>query len=218
LHFDSYFGAIPECRRGLRSQQYYSLLHFEKMKNSILLLAVGCLSAAMLPGHAFAQNAGNLSDLAGSRPHNVSAQTVAPSNGLSSNGSSNGADAAGAVGRKALKDFHGRFANVTNEKWFFADRGFVAYCTQDGFTNRAYYDKKGHWQYSLKCCDENKIPRDVRNMVRRTYFDFKITMVQVIEIPDNVVYLVHLEDATSLKIVRVTADGDMDVYEDLTKI
>jgi hypothetical protein len=187
------------------------------MKKSILVLAVGCLSAAILPGHAFAQDIGNQSDVAGTQTHISSAQPAAPSNKVSSNGATAVAVEAGTISMKAIKDFKDRFTGVTDEKWFSLHGGFEATCIQDGFTNRAYYDKKGHWQYSLKFCTEKKIPVFVRSMVRRAYYDFTITLVQVIEIPGHTAYMLHLEDETTHKIIRVTEEGEMDVYEEFLK-
>jgi hypothetical protein len=188
------------------------------MKKTILALAVGCVSAVMLPAYVFAQATGNQADMAGMQTHIASTPATTSSNGAAFNGSSaNTAGGGTTISLKAARDFKDRFTNVTNEKWYATDGGFVAYFTQDDFRNRAYYDKKGRWQYSLRYCDEKKLPRDIRAMVKRSYYDFAITLVQVIEIPGHLAYLVHLEDATSFKIIRVTDEGDMDVYQEFSK-
>jgi hypothetical protein len=188
------------------------------MKKTILALAVGFLSAVMLPAYVFAQATGNQADMAGVQKHIASTPTTASSNGATFNGSSANSGGGGTtVSLKAIRDFKDRFTNATDEKWYATEAGFVAYFTQDDFRNRAYYDKKGRWQYSLKYCDEKKLPREIRAMVKRNYYDFAITLVQVIEIPGHLAYLVHLEDATSFKIIRVTDEGEMDVYQEFTK-
>ncbi len=187
------------------------------MKKTILALAVGCVSAAMLPTYAFAQATGNQADMVSMQTHIASTPSTASSSDATSHGSSANTAGGGTVALKAIRDFKDRFTNVSDEKWYASSDGLVAYFTQDDFRNRAYYDKKGRWQYSLICCDEKKLPRDVRGMVKRAYYDFAITLVQLVEIPGHMAYLVHIEDATSFKIIRVTEDGDMDVYQEFTK-
>lgn len=181
------------------------------MKKSFLLLAAGCISAAMLSGHVFAQDIKHPVDLASSQANNK------PAPAAFSNSSSANAAGAGTISEHALKDFKGRFVNAKDEKWFSRKDGFIVYFTQDGFRDRVYYNKKGRWLYSLKYCDENKLPRDIRATVKSTYFDLAITVVEIVEIPGHLVYLVHMEDATDIKIIRVFPEGDMDVYQEFKK-
>ncbi|HMI63045.1 MAG TPA: hypothetical protein VK518_19140, partial [Puia sp.] len=68
-----------------------------------------------------------------------------------------------------------------------------------------------------KDLSEKQLPRDVRAIVKSTYYDFVITLVRIIEIPDHMVYLVHMEDENSIKIVRVSEEYEMDVLEEFTK-
>jgi hypothetical protein len=193
------------------------LLRSFKMKKTILALAVGCVSAVMLPAYVFAQATGNQADMASVQTHIASTPATASSSNATLNGSSANTAGGGTVSLKAIRDFKDRFTNVTDEKWYPSSDGFVVYFTQDDFRNRVYYDKKGRWQYSLICGSEKKLPRDVRAMVKRNYYDFTITLVQLVEIPGHMAYLVHIEDATSIKIIRVTDEGDMDVYQEFTK-
>ncbi|HEX9510061.1 MAG TPA: hypothetical protein VF939_06230 [Puia sp.] len=183
------------------------------MKKSILVLVVGCVSAAILPGRLFSQDIRNQNDLASTQSNNKPVKAAASSYSSSAD---NAADV-NTISLKAIKDFRSRFSGVKDEKWYTLKSGFISYFTQDGFLNRAYYDKKGHWTGSLKYCSENKLPRDIRAIVKSTYYDFTITVIEIAEIPDHLVYLIHLEDAKNTKIVRVSGDGDMDVYQEFTK-
>lgn len=182
------------------------------MKKSILLLAVGCVSAAIFSDHVLAQSIRTQADVASAQTNH----TPAPVAASSDSSFANTADAS-TISLKAIKDFKGRFTDAKDEKWLTINSGFLAYFTQDGFKDRAYYDKKGRWQYSLKFCDEKKLPRDIRAVVKSTYYDFAITLVEIIEIPAHLVYLVHLEDTTNLKIIRVSEEGEMDIFQEFTK-
>src|ERR1700692_3553287 len=121
------------------------------------------------------------------------------------------------INTKALKDFSSRFENTSNAMWFEDKNGFVSYFVKNGYGNRAYYDKKGHWQYSLLFYGEDKLPRDIRATVKSTYFDLAITLVEEVQTTEGMAYVVHLEDKTSIKILRVSKDGEMETMQDLTK-
>jgi hypothetical protein len=162
------------------------------MKKSVFLVAAGCMLAVFIPGHIVAQAQGPYA-------------SIIPANLLDT------------INHRAIKDFNDRFENVEDAQWYKVKKGFVANFKQDGFRDRAYYNKNGRWQYSLKLYGENKLPLDVRTQVMSCYYNLAITFVEVIEIPEHLVYLVHLEGATTIKIVRVSDEGDMDVLQEFIK-
>jgi hypothetical protein len=186
------------------------------MKKSTLVLAVVFLTAAMTSGHAFAQSLSN------QVPSNNKQLGSAPVQMVdftynSFDPSSASPARMNEINVKAIRDFKGRFSTAKNENWYTVKGGFVSYFTLDGFGDRAFYDKKGHWQGTLRFCAENKLPVNIRATVKSTYYDFAITIIEIVEVPDHLAYLVHLEDKTSIKIVRVSEEGEMDVLEDYIK-
>ena len=180
------------------------------MKLTMLLAAAG-LSAVVISGQVFAQDTKIQADLAGT-PVKMKAGTA----GLS-DGSSAGVAAASTINLHAIKDFKVRFGNVQDERSYVIDKGFLAYFSLDGCRERAYYDRKGHWEASLTYGDEHKLPASIRDLVRRAYYDLPITCVTVIEVPGHVVYQVLVEDKANMKILRVTEEGEMDVTSELRK-
>ena len=62
------------------------------------------------------------------------------------------------INAKAIKDFQTRFADASNTMWFSDTNGFVSYFIKDGYGDRVFYDKKGHWQYSLIFYGETNFP------------------------------------------------------------
>jgi hypothetical protein len=121
------------------------------------------------------------------------------------------------VNAKAIKDFTVRYADAPDAKWYADKNGFVSYFVKDGFGDRVFYDKKGHWQYSLIFYTENKLPRDVRAAVRSTYYDMPITLVEEVQTTEAKVFIVHIEDRSNIKILRVSEEGEMDILQELTK-
>ena len=120
------------------------------------------------------------------------------------------------INAKAVKDFQTRFANA-DAKWYSDKNGLVSYFIQDGYGNRVFYDKKGHWQYSLIFFGQDKLPRDVRAAVRSTYYDLNITLVEEVQTIDNKVFIVHLEDKSNIKILKVNEQCEMEIMQELTK-
>jgi hypothetical protein len=181
------------------------------MKLRMLLTAAG-LSAAMTSGQLCAQDMKNQGELAGTTPSKMQAAPAglsdAPPAGLA---------AVSTINLHAIKDFKARFGNVKDERWYSIEKGFVAYFSLDGYRERIYYDRKGRWLASLTYGDEHKLPANIRDLVRRAYYDQSITFVQVIELPGHIVYLVHAEDKAILKILRVSEEGEMDLMNEFTK-
>ena len=174
------------------------------------ILAAALLSAVIISGQLSAQGSKSRVNLATTQSVNTSA--TASSDATPANSA-----AVSTISARAIKDFKSRFTKVDNEQWARIDRGFCAYCTKDGIKTRVYYDLRGHWQASLKYCDEFQLPHFIRDIVKRTYYDLAITFVNIIEVPDHTVYLVHLEDKKTLKIVRVNEEGEMDVMNEFEK-
>jgi hypothetical protein len=137
--------------------------------------------------------------------------------GASSEARTNAA-AASTINLRAIKDFKTRFANVKDEQWYTMEGGFITYFSNNGYPERVFYDRKGHWHASIIYADEHRLPADLRDLVRRAYYDQPITCVQILEVPQCTTYLVHVEDKSTLRILRVSEDGDIDVLQEFTKL
>jgi hypothetical protein len=118
---------------------------------------------------------------------------------------------------KALKDFKTRFTSSAEATWFTANYGIVSYFTQDGYTNRIYYDKKGNWVYSLLTYGENKLDRNVRKAVKMNFYDLDITLVKELQTTSGLVFIITLEDKTSLKILKINREGEMEIMQEMQK-
>src|SRR6266404_4904922 len=78
------------------------------------------------------------------------------------------------VHAKVLRDFVLRFDEVSYARWMPDSKGSTMYFIKDGFQSRAVYDVNGRWKYSLMLYGESKLPRDIRAVVKRQYFDLGI--------------------------------------------
>lgn len=119
---------------------------------------------------------------------------------------------------KAVRDFLKRGNEAINPEWMAVETGFVVKYTDKNKSNcRTVYNNKGGFSYTIRQYYENKMPRDVRAVVKSQYYDYTITLVEEIEeLSRPVVYVVHMEDATTLKNIRVS-DREIDVLEEYNK-
>ena len=112
----------------------------------------------------------------------------------------------------AVRDFIIRFDEVKNALWFAIPKGgYEAYFVRDGYGDRIIYDKSGGWLMSLITYDEDKCPRDIRGAVKSLFFDYDIILVQELHNRDGIEYIFYMEDTSTIQIVRVTRDNDVEV-------
>jgi len=185
------------------------------MKKVLFALSIGFTSIAALHNGAYAQNSENPVAFNDTKHFRSSIRNVAALESLAYMGTY--IPDAKTINAKAIKDFQTRYAGAENAMWFSDKNGFVSYFVKDGFGDRVFYDKKGHWEYSLLFFNEDKLPHDVRAAVKSTYYDLNITMVEEVQTPDSRVFICHLEDKATIKILKVNDEGEMEILQDLIK-
>lgn len=121
---------------------------------------------------------------------------------------------------KAVADFKTRFKDVDDERWQKqANGGFVAVFKKNDTRHIVWYSSRGKWESTLKGYNESVMPFEVRDIVKRTYYDYSITHVDEIETYNGgpaPTYLVYMQFKNLVKIIRVK-NGEMDIYRELTK-
>jgi hypothetical protein len=122
------------------------------------------------------------------------------------------------INLRALRDFMWRYDQEDHACWFStSDGGFESYFIRDGYGNRVFYDQKGNWSYSLINYGEDKLPRNIRSLVRSAYFDFDIVVVEELQMNEGIEYIVTMKDQTDIRIVKVSKAGDLEVLQELSK-
>jgi hypothetical protein len=109
-----------------------------------------------------------------------------------------------------IRSFFKTYEDVSDEKWLKVRNGFVAMFNRADINYQVAYDKKGNLVYTVETYSEEKMPKDLRHIVKSTYYDYSINLVQEIERPnDQLVYIIHLIGKTELIDLRV-CDGEME--------
>lgn len=119
---------------------------------------------------------------------------------------------------KAVRDFVTTFKNVNNNKWYINDTndGFTSTFEADGIKSTVSYDSEGNRRYIIRTYQEDKMSFEIRDMVKREYYDANITLVKEYETNRGLTIYVHMEDKDSWKIVRIV-DGEMQLEQKLDK-
>jgi len=120
------------------------------------------------------------------------------------------------VNMKAVKHFTKQFGANNEAKWYQTSEAFVAQFISKGTETKVMYDLKGNWHSTLRTYNEDKMPFDVRDLVKSTYYDFNIMVVYEITHTDNVTYILKIQDSKTIKTLRVR-DGNMEVIGDYTR-
>jgi len=121
------------------------------------------------------------------------------------------------VSAKAMRGFLKNHKDVTDVKWFRTLNGMTAAIfTSNGIRMFEYYDKNGDFEYSLHYYKEDKLPRDVRHVVRSRFYDFSIYQVTEVKRNNKIAYLIKLEDKAIWKTIKVV-DGEIEEIDELIK-
>jgi hypothetical protein len=118
---------------------------------------------------------------------------------------------------KAENDFNKRFNNAAGAWWIADNNNIASYFKEEGFTNKVCYDRKGNWMYSMIYYNESKLPKNVRAYVKSAYYDMSIVLVKEVQTTLGKVYVVNLEDKTTIRIVKVNDEGEMETIQELNK-
>jgi hypothetical protein len=121
------------------------------------------------------------------------------------------------VASRAIRSFSHVYGDCRDAQWSpMKDGGFICRFTKKSIPERAFYDAKGNWLYSIGSYGEDKLAKDIRTFVRNMYQDYKISFVNEIDLPlDRKVYLIQVENEETLKIVRI-GDDRIETLQEIT--
>jgi hypothetical protein len=167
-----------------------------KMKTALSVVVVACFVFMTIPKNSFSQPGSNslivmplpaaalilplIKDVAVSE--NVTART------------------------KAFKDFTKSNLSAADVTWFKTLDGFIAHFSTPEEDTRVAYNKRGVWQYNLFAYMEDRIPSNIRAVVKQQYYDYKILVCFAYEINRGPVYIIKMEDNKTLKTLTIVND------------
>jgi hypothetical protein len=123
----------------------------------------------------------------------------------------------GRVSPPVIRSFLKTYKDVSDEKWIEVKEGFVAMFNYNGMDYQVAYTKKGNLLRTIRSYNEDKMPTDLRHIVKSNYYDYEITRVHEIEIPlDPITYVVQLVGKKELINLGIY-DGEIEVLQKFNK-
>ena len=121
------------------------------------------------------------------------------------------------ISTRAIRDFAINFPEVSHENWLSIPDLFVAMFTLNDVSYRVDYDSRGNWIETFKTYSEKRLPEDVRQAVKGSYYDYHIYLVQEIVQPFHpALYIVHLDGRKRLINLQIY-DGAMQEWQTFKK-
>lgn len=123
------------------------------------------------------------------------------------------------IGARELKLLTRRYKNIPVESWFKIKGGFNATLVSEGIRYTIFCDNNGEWTGSVKGYKEDKLSSEIKKTVKHNYKDHSIIYVEEVETAESngvPVYLIHLEDKNSFKVVSFF-EGHMKVKQEFEK-
>jgi len=119
----------------------------------------------------------------------------------------------------AVRDFVKRCHEPGGARWYkLKDASLVVKFERPDTAFRVAYNRRGGWIYTIRTYHEKQMPRDIRALVKSTYYDYTITQVDEIDHTEaaGTIYIVSIKDDVSWKTLRV-CNGEMDVLNTFYK-
>jgi hypothetical protein len=118
---------------------------------------------------------------------------------------------------RAMRDFVSRYGDVDDVKWHNSNGNHIAVFWRDSVQHRVAYSTHGDLSFIMKYYEEKQMARNIRAIIKSTYYDYNIYIIQEIETPDHpTVYIVNLQGETDWKKVKL-CQGEMEVIEEFKR-
>jgi len=123
------------------------------------------------------------------------------------------------VYKHAFRSFSKMYKDVIPTDWsILTDKSVKFEFADRGMKTRVFYTAGGVWLYTVVSYEEGFLSKDVRDVVKRAYYDMAITYVDEVRSPGaDPVYRVQLQNSDRLVIVKVRGD-EMEVERELFKL
>ncbi len=120
------------------------------------------------------------------------------------------------VDQKVWDNFRKSFQGAEDVRWYKLDRNFLAKFVQNDQQNTALFNKKGYLLYHIAYGSESNLPDELRKQVKSAYVDFNISRAIKVEQDERTIWVVNVEDANNLILVRLE-NGELEEVQKLKK-
>ena len=121
------------------------------------------------------------------------------------------------VNAKVMRSFYRVYGDVNGAVWTKAENGFKVVFQLNNMTNTIYYRKNGAVDAALHYYNSpDQLVSSVRNLIQSNFINYTLTNVVEIQKNGTTAYYVKVQDATTIKTVKIVDDA-WEVVETLVK-
>ena len=128
-----------------------------------------------------------------------------------------GAEGKAVVAQRVSDSFDQLFKGAAGSEWTPANKNFIVNFNLNNQKNKAEFTGDGRLLYLIVYGHEKEMPAELRTIVKSTYFDYTINSTVKIKFEGRVFWIINLEDANDLIVLRVEGDN-MDVIRKSKKV
>jgi hypothetical protein len=118
------------------------------------------------------------------------------------------------VSAEVDKAFKRTFPDAAHLRWYTVDKNYLAKFIQEDLSHQALLSKKGRLKYDITYGGEKQLPADVRQKVKDSYEDYKVTSVANVKESGRNIWVINMESPSHFAVAR--AEGD--VFEEVEKV
>lgn len=118
---------------------------------------------------------------------------------------------------KVLKSFHTTFISPKQVKWYEYKDYYEVSFAQEFVRANVKYDLEGNFLSSTRYYKEQQLPANILCQVKRKYADKTIFGVTEIANREEIYYYVKLEDNKRWFTIKVSSNGQMEMFEKYKK-
>jgi hypothetical protein len=116
---------------------------------------------------------------------------------------------------KAYRRFHRRFKDVpAGECWFKYDQGYQVSFELGQHREFAYFDHGGAFLYSLKYYDGKELSKDLVELVKKRFPDYKVDVVTEVNDGQRTFYMLQIMNPEYIKVLTI-AEGRIDIIKEM---
>jgi hypothetical protein len=116
----------------------------------------------------------------------------------------------------AARDFSKKYNGAQEITWVDGATGPSVYFKYNGVKMRSTYDRTGKREYTLRYFDDATMPKELRHLVKSTYYDYTIDNVTEVQRKEYVSYLVKMQNEKEFLTLKVI-EGEMYPFEKIEK-
>lgn len=118
---------------------------------------------------------------------------------------------------KVLKSFHTTFLSPKQVKWYEHKDYYEVSFAQASVRANVKYDLEGNFLSSTRYYKEQQLPANILYQIKKKYADKTIFGVTEIANPEEIYYYVKLEDSKRWLTIKVSSNGQIEVFEKFKK-